>query len=140
MQDALASTRAAAEEGVVAGGGVAYLRALSALDNLDLKEDEAVAKSIMRQALEEPMRIIASNAGQDGPVVLDSVRNNTSVNYGYDAQNNEFCDMIGRGIIDPAKVSRKALENAGSVAGMILTTDSLITQAEEPEPEHGHVH
>ena len=140
MEDALASTRAAAEEGVVAGGGVAYVRALSALDNLDLRGDEAVATSIMKLALEEPMRIIASNAGQDGPVVLDTVRNSATANYGYDAQSNEFCDMMERGIIDPAKVSRKALENAGSVAGMILTTESLITQAEEPEPEHGHVH
>jgi chaperonin GroEL len=140
VEDALASTRAAAEEGVVAGGGVAYVRALSALDNLDLRGDEAVATSIMKLALEEPMRIIASNAGQDGPVVLDTVRNSATANYGYDAQSNEFCDMMERGIIDPAKVSRKALENAGSVAGMILTTESLITQAEEPEPEHGHVH
>ena len=140
VDDALASTRAAAEEGVVPGGGVAYLRALSALESLDLRTDEAVAKSIMKVALEEPMRIIAKNAGQDGPVVLDTVRNNTAVNYGYDALRNEFCDMIERGIIDSAKVSRSALENAASVAGMILTTESLITQAEEPEPEHGHVH
>ena len=141
VEDALASTRAAAEEGVVAGGGVAYVRALSALDNLDLRGDEAVAKSIMKMALEEPMRIIAFNAGQDGPVVLDTIRNSSAANYGYDAQRNEFCDMIERGIIDPAKVSRSALQNAGSVAGMILTTDSLITQAEEPEPEHhGHAH
>ena len=140
VEDALASTKAAAEEGVLAGGGVAYVRALSALDNLELRGDEAVAKSILKMALEEPMRIIAFNAGQDGPVVLNTVRNSTTANYGYDAQRNEFCDMIDRGIIDPAKVSRMALQNAGSVAGMILTTESLITQAEEPEPEHGHVH
>jgi chaperonin GroEL len=140
VEDALAATRAAAEEGVIPGGGVAYIRVLSALDNLDLKGDEAVAKAIMMQALEEPLRIIASNAGQDGPVVLDTVRKSTTANYGYDAQRNEFCDMIERGIIDPAKVSRKALENAASVAGMILTTESLITQAEEPEPPHGHAH
>ena len=140
VEDALASTRAAAEEGVVPGGGVAYVRALSALDKLDLRVDEVVAKSIMKLALEEPMRIIASNAGQDGPVVLNTVRNSTTDNYGYDAERNEFCDMMDRGIMDPAKVSRKALENAASVAGMILTTESLIAQAEEPEPEPGHVH
>ena len=140
VEDALAATRAAAEEGVVAGGGVAYVRAVSALDKLDLKGDEAVAKAIMKLALEEPTRIIASNAGQDGPVVLDAVRSSTAANYGYDAQSNEFGDMIDKGIIDPAKVSRKALENAASVAGMILTTESLISQAEEPEPEHGHAH
>ena len=138
VQDALSSTRAAVEEGVVPGGGVGYLRALSALDKLELRADEAVAKSIIKAALEEPIRIIVSNAGQDGPVVLDTVRNNANDNYGYDAQRNEFCDLLDRGIIDPAKVSRKALENAASVAGMILTTESLITQAEEPE--HGHVH
>jgi chaperonin GroEL len=140
VEDALAATRAAAEEGVVAGGGVAYVRAVSALDKLDLKGDEAVAKAIMKLALEEPTRIIASNAGQDSPVVLDAVRSSTAANYGYDAQSNEFGDMIDKGIIDPAKVSRKALENAASVAGMILTTESLISQAEEPEPEHGHAH
>ena len=140
VEDALAATRAAAEEGVVAGGGVAYVRALSALDNLELRGDEAVAKSIMKIALEEPVRIIATNAGQDGPVVLNAVRSSDAANYGYDAQNNEFCDMMDKGIIDPAKVSRKALENAASVASMILTTESLITQAEEPEPEHGHAH
>ena len=140
VEDALSSTRAAAEEGVVPGGGVAYIRALSALDNLSLAEDEAVAKNILQQALEEPLRIIAANAGQDGPVVLNTVRNSATVNYGFDAQRNEYGDMVANGIIDPAKVSRMALQNAASVSGMILTAQSLITQAEEPEPEHGHAH
>ena len=140
VQDALSATRAAAEEGVVSGGGVAYIRALSALDNLELRADEAVAKSIVRSALQEPLRIIGANAGQHGSVLVDRVQKSPDANFGYDAGNNEFCDMMERGIMDPAKVSRKALENAASVAGMILTTESLITQAEAPEPEHGHVH
>ncbi len=140
VQDALSATRAAAEEGVLPGGGAAYIRALSALDDLELRADEAVAKSIVRLALEEPLRIIGANAGQHGQVVVDRVRNGSDANFGFDARSNEFCDLMDRGIMDPAKVSRKALENAGSVAGMILTTESLITQTEEPEPEHGHHH
>ena len=140
VEDALSSTRAAAEEGVVPGGGVVYIRVLSALENLDLAEDEAVARNILQQALEEPTRIIAANAGQDGPVVLNNIRSSTTLNYGFDAHLNEYGDMVAKGIIDPAKVSRTALQNAASVAGMILTTESLITEAEKPEPEHGHQH
>ena len=140
VQDALSATRAAVEEGVVPGGGVAYILTSPALDNVSLVGDEVVAKSILQRALEEPIRIIAANAGQDGPVVLNSVRNAGKANYGFDAQRNEFGDMIAKGIIDPAKVSRTALENAASVAGMILTAESLITEDKEPEPEHEHVH
>ena len=141
VEDALSATRAAVDEGVVPGGGVAYIHALSALGKLNLVGDEAVGKSILQRALEEPIRIIASNAGQDGPVVLQAVRNSQTPNYGYDAQLNEFGDMVAKGIIDPAKVSRTALENAASVAGMILTTESLITEDKEPEPPaHDHAH
>ena len=141
VEDALSATRAAVEEGVVPGGGVAYIRTLSALDKLNLSGDEAVAKSILQQALQEPIRIIAANSGQDGPVVLANVRGNQTPNYGFDAQRNEYGDMVAKGIIDPAKVSRTALENAASVAGMILTSESLITEDKQPEPpEHDHAH
>ncbi|MCH7606562.1 MAG: chaperonin GroEL [Chloroflexi bacterium] len=143
VEDALSATRAAVEEGIVPGGGVAYIRALPSLDKLSFVRDEAAASSILKQALEEPIRIIAGNAGQEGAVVLDQVRRNDSRNYGYDAQKNEYGDMIAKGIVDPTKVARSALENAASVATMILTTQSLITDAEQEEPGlggHGHAH
>jgi len=140
VEDALAATRAAIDEGIVPGGGVAYVRVLPALDKLKLDADEAIAISILKEALAEPLRIIAENAGQDGPVVLARVSDNKSANYGYDAAANEYGDMLAKGIVDPAKVSRVALENAASVAGMILTTNILITQAEEEEEVHDHGH
>jgi chaperonin GroEL len=141
VEDSLAATRAAAEEGVVPGGGVAFIRALKALDSVSLAGDEAVAKAILKEALEAPIRIIAANSNQEGAVVLEQVRGNDSANYGYDAVRNDFADLVERGIIDPTKVSRSALENASSVAGMILTTYSLITQEEEEhQDDHGHSH
>ena len=141
VEDALAATRAAAEEGVVPGGGVAFIRALTALDSVSLTGDEAIAKAILKEAMEAPIRIIAANSNQEGAVVLDQVRGNSAANYGYDAARNEFGDLVERGIIDPTKVSRSALENASSVAGMILTTYSLITQEEEEHhDDHGHAH
>jgi chaperonin GroEL len=140
VEDALSATRAAVQEGVVPGGGVAYVRCLETLDGLDLTGDEAVAKGILRQALQEPIRIIAANAGQEGPVVLENVRRDDNPNYGYDAVLNDYGDMIAKGIIDPTKVSRTALQNAASVAGMILTTESLITEEKAEVQEHGHVH
>ena len=128
-------------EGVVPGGGVAFVRAISALDDVNLSGDEAVAKSILAAALETPVRIIASNSNQEGAVVLDQIKSNSSVNYGYDAVLNDYTDLVERGIIDPTKVSRSALENAASVASMILTTYSLITQEEEEHhDDHGHMH
>ncbi len=141
VEDALSATRAAVEEGVVPGGGVALIRCLPALQSLVLPADEAIAKTIVQQAVEDPIRIIASNAGRDGPVLLESVLNSDDPNFGFDAERNELGDLMAKGIIDPAKVCRTALENAGSVAGMILTTRSLITdQKDENEPEHDHVH
>ncbi len=141
VEDALSATRAAAEEGVVPGGGVAYIRVMSALDGVSLTGDEAVAKNIIKDALEAPIRIIAANSNQEGAVVLEEVRASSSVNYGYDATRNDFGDLVERGIIDPTKVSRSALENAASVASMILTTYSLITQEEEEHSDdHGHHH
>jgi chaperonin GroEL len=127
VEDALSATRAAVEEGVVPGGGVAYLNAMSTMGTLSLEGDEALGIPILRRALEEPLRRIAENAGQDGSVVLEKVRRGGTANYGYDALRDEYGDMVARGIIDPAKVSRAALENATSVAGMVLTTEALIS-------------
>jgi chaperonin GroEL len=141
VEDALAATRAAVDEGIVPGGGVAYVRVLHVLDNVDLVRDEANAVSILKTALEEPLRIIASNSGQEGAVVLNEIRKNESPNYGFDAAKIEYGDLVEKGIIDPAKVARIALENAGSVAGMILTTQSLITEEKQDEAAHaGHGH
>ncbi|PKB73606.1 MAG: chaperonin GroL [SAR202 cluster bacterium Io17-Chloro-G7] len=139
VEDALSATKAAVEEGIVPGGGVAFLRCSAALEGLDLREDEAIAKSIVARALEEPIKIIAANSGSDGPVVLNTIRANNDPNFGFDARRSEYGDMLAIGIIDPVKVSRAALQNAASVAGMILTTQSLISE-EEAEEVHGHDH
>jgi len=142
VEDALAATRAALDEGIVPGGGVAYLRASAVLDSIVLAKDEQLAASILKLALREPLNIIAENSGRDGPVVLNQVQSNESPNYGYDAINDDFGDLLEKGILDPAKVSRVALENASSVAGMILTSQSLITDHEEEhgQDDHGHSH
>ena len=135
VEDALSATRAAVEEGIVPGGGVAFIRAARALDKLKLSGDEAVGVAIMRRALDEPLRQIACNAGQEGSVVVEAVRGNNSINYGYDAQSDQYGDMVAKGIIDPVKVSRAALENAASIAAMVLTTQSLITHIPEKEKQ-----
>ena len=140
VEDALAATRAALDEGIVPGGGVAYLRASAVLDNINLAEDQKIAASILKAALREPLTIIAENSGRDGPVVLNEVQHSQSPNYGYDAAKDEFGDLLERGILDPAKVSRVALENASSVAGMILTTQSLVTEDKEDHQHDGHDH
>ena len=141
MEDALSATRAAVEEGIVPGGGVAYVRTVSALDNVSLTGDEAVGRNILRGALREPVRIIARNAGAEPAVVVDEVSRSSERNFGFDAASGDYGDLVARGIIDPTKVSRSALENAASVAGMILTTYSLITAEEEEEHDHhGHHH
>ena len=141
VEDALSATRAAVEEGIVPGGGVAYVRAMSSMDSVSLTGDEAVGRNILRGALQEPVRLIARNSGAEPAVVVDEVSRNSERNFGFDAANGEYGDLVDRGIIDPTKVSRSALENAASVAGMILTTYSLITQEEEEEHDHhGHHH
>jgi chaperonin GroEL len=138
VEDALSATRAAVEEGIVPGGGVALINALKGLDGIEAEGDIRTGVQIMRRALEEPLRGIAANAGQDGAVVIANVRrmqeagNNTA---GYDVIGNDYGDMLAKGIIDPAKVTRSAVENAASIAGMILTTDALI--ADKPEPARG---
>jgi len=137
VEDAIAATRAAAEEGIVPGGGVALLNAAEKLDALKLEGDMAVGIRALRRALEEPLRQIVENAGLEGSVVVDEVRRRRTAanrNVGYDVVTEEYTDLLKRGIIDPAKVTRSAAENAVSIAGMILTTEALITDA--PEKEH----
>jgi chaperonin GroEL len=126
VEDALSATRAAIEEGIVPGGGVALINAMDVLDNINLEGDERTGVLILRRALEEPLRRIAINAGQDGSVIVQEVRT-LPAGQGYDAARDEFGDMLSRGIIDPLKVTRSALENAVSIAGMVLTTNCLVT-------------
>ncbi|MGI8552592.1 MAG: chaperonin GroEL [Dehalococcoidia bacterium] len=145
VEDALSATRAAVEEGIVPGGGVAFIRVQPALDDLanSLTGDEKTGVQILRKALEEPLRLIAINAGKEGMVVVDKVRKLQSPTEGYDALRDEFGDMFEKGIIDPAKVTRSALENAASIASLVLTTESLVTDIPEapapmaaPPPEY----
>lgn len=127
IEDAVGATKAAVEEGVVPGGGVALIRAVKALDNLKLEDnEEMVAVQILRRALEEPTRIIASNAGFEGAVVVDEIKKHEG-NYGFNAQTGKYEDLVKAGIIDPTKVTRSALQNAVSVAGMFLTTEAIVT-------------
>jgi len=138
VEDALLATRAAIEEGIVPGGGVVLINAVSALDKVETEfGDEATGVVIMRRALEEPMRQIAENAGADGAVVVETVRRmhkeENNDNIGYDVLTNDYGDMVVKGIIDPVKVTRSALENAASIAAMILTTEALITEIPEKE-------
>jgi len=138
VEDALNATRAAVEEGIVPGGGIALLNAIPALDNVQTQfEEERMALNILRRALEEPLRQLAINAGEDGSVVVNQVRTHqrehNNPNYGFDVMTGKYVDLMQAGIIDPAKVVRTALENAVSVAGIVLTTDALITDAPEPK-------
>ena len=139
VEDALSATRAAIEEGIVPGGGVALLNAAHVLGGVEAEcsGDEVVGVRALRRALEEPLRWIASNSGADGSVVVEEVRrqsrNRSDTNWGYHVVNEEFCDMVAAGVIDPAKVTRSALENAASIAGMILTTEALIADVPEQE-------
>ncbi|MEX2392247.1 MAG: chaperonin GroEL, partial [Dehalococcoidia bacterium] len=130
VEDAVQATRAAVEEGIVSGGGVAFINALPALEKMSLTSDEATGANILKRALEEPLRRIAANAGQDGSVIVQKVKT-LKVGEGYDAARNDYGNMIKRGIVDPVKVTRSALENAVSIASMVLTTNCLV--AEIPE-------
>jgi chaperonin GroEL len=135
VEDALNATRAAVEEGIVPGGGVALLRASKALESLKLSGDEATGADIVRRALEEPIRQIVQNAGLEGSVVVDKVKASKDVAYGFDAESNEYVDMMQVGIIDPTKVERVALQNAASIASLLLTTEAIITDLpEEGQP------
>ena len=134
IEDALNATKAAVEEGIVAGGGTIFVNVIPAVTALlaDAEGDEKTGVQIVAKALEEPIRQIAANAGLDGSVILEKVRTSGKNGYGFDAYKEEYCDMIASGIVDPAKVTRSALENAASVSGMVLTTESLV--ADKPQP------
>ena len=134
IEDALNATKAAVEEGIVAGGGTIFVNIIPAVTALlaNVESDEKTGVQIVAKALEEPIRQIAANAGLDGSVILEKVRTSGKNGYGFDAYKEEYCDMIASGIVDPAKVTRSALENAASVSGMVLTTESLV--ADKPQP------
>jgi len=133
VEDALHATRAAVEEGIIPGGGVPLLRAQAIVDALKIEGDEAIGAKIIRRALEEPLRLIAENAGHEGSVVVNKVRENKSYNYGFDAQAEIYGDMLDAGIIDPTKVVRIALENASSVGALFLMTDAAVSEKKEKE-------
>jgi chaperonin GroEL len=131
VEDAMHATRAAVEEGIVPGGGTALLRCVPALEKLKLHNDEAVGVNIVKRALEEPTRQIAYNSGREGAVVVGRVRESKDENFGFNAETGEFSDMVKAGVIDPAKVTRLALQNAASIAGLMLTTEALVADIRE---------
>jgi len=140
IEDAVAATKAAIEEGIVPGGGVALIRALSALEHVKTDGDERVGVDILRRALEEPLRMIAQNAGKDGSVVVEHVKNEKG-SHGYNAATDTYEDLAKAGVIDPAKVTRSALQNAASIAIMVITTEAAVVdlpKKEEPAGDHGH--
>ncbi len=133
VEDALHATRAAVEEGIVPGGGVAFIRSVNALGSLKLDHDQQLGVSIIKRALEEPIRQIIQNAGMESSIIVEKVKESKDVNFGYDAYREEYTDMLKSGIIDPTKVTRTALQNAASVAGLMLTTEVMITEMPEEE-------
>jgi chaperonin GroEL len=134
IEDALNATRAAVEEGIVAGGGVILMRAQDVVNKLTLEGDEKLGAQIIARTLEEPLRIIADNAGDEASVIVNAVKTQKG-NMGYDAKNSKFVDMVQAGIIDPAKVTRTALQNAASIAGLLLTTEAIICEIPEEKKE-----
>jgi len=133
VEDAMHATRAAVEEGIVPGGGVAFIRALAGLEKMKLEGDEQIGVNIVRRALEEPLRMIASNAGHEGAIVIGKVKDSKDANFGFDAATEEYTDMIAAGILDPAKVTRSALQNAASIASLMLTTEALVSEIPEED-------
>ncbi len=133
VEDALHATRAAVEEGIVPGGGVALLRCIPALEKLKLEGDQQIGVEIVKKALEEPIKQIVSNAGIEGAIVVEKIKASDNINYGFDAQKEEYVDMMEAGIIDPTKVERTALQNAASVASLLITTEVMITEIPEKE-------
>src|SRR6186713_3063217 len=132
VEDALHATRAAVEEGIVAGGGVAFIRAQKALDGLKLEGDEAVGVAIIRRAIEEPLRTLADNAGQEGALIVQEVKKRKG-NEGYNVATGEYTDLVKAGVVDPTKVTRSALQNAASISGLLLTTEALVTELPEKD-------
>ncbi len=137
VEDAMHATKAAVEEGIVPGGGVAMVRSIPALDKLKAEGDEQIGIDIVKRALEEPLRLIAANAGHEGAVVAEKVRNNNNANFGFDAQTETFGDLVAAGVIDPTKVARTALQNAASIASLMLTTEAMVCEIPEKE-DKGH--
>jgi len=142
VEDALHATRAAVEEGIVPGGGVALLRAAVALKSMKLPGDEQIGVDIIRRACEEPIRQIVQNSGEEGAVIIGKIRENSNAHYGYNAQTDQFEDLVESGVIDPAKVTRSALQNAASIAGLMLTTEAMVCEIPEKKaapqgPGHG---
>jgi len=133
VEDAMHATKAAVEEGIVPGGGVALVRCLTALDKLKADGDEQIGINIVKRALEEPLRMIAANAGHEGAVVVEKVKAHNNVNYGFNAQTEAFGDLVDDGVIDPTKVVRTALQNAASIASLLLTTEALVSEYPEKE-------
>jgi chaperonin GroEL len=132
VEDAMHATRAAVEEGIVPGGGVTLIRAQKAIEDFTLEdEDERTGATIVRRAMEEPLRQIAQNAGQEGSIVVEKVRANDNPNFGYNAQTGVYEDLVKAGVIDPTKVTRTALQNATSISGLLITTEAVVT--EKPE-------
>jgi chaperonin GroEL len=134
VEDALHATRAAVEEGVVAGGGVALLRAQKALDKVEATGDEAVGVNIIRISLEAPLRQLVANAGMEGALVVQAVKDAKSSSWGYNVATGQYADLIKDGVLDPAKVTRSALQNAASIAGLLLTTECMVTEIPEDKP------
>ena len=136
IEDALNATRAAVEEGIVAGGGTAYINVIADVAKLleTVEGDEKTGVQIVVKALEAPVRQIAENAGFEGSVIVDKIMNSGKKGYGFDAYNEEYCDMMEKGIVDPTKVSRSALQNAASVAATVLTTEALVVSIPEETP------
>ncbi len=137
IEDALAATRAAVEEGIVPGGGVALVRALKVLDDVKVRGEEKIGLNILKRALEAPLRLIASNSGRDGAVVVEEVKKNAANSYGYNAAEDKYEDLVRAGVIDPTKVTRSALQNAVSAAALLLTTETVITDLPEKEEKKG---
>jgi len=134
VEDALHATRAAVEEGIVPGGGVAFIRAQASLKSLKLDEDEQIGVDIVKRAIEEPIRMIVYNAGGEGSIVVEKVRASKDRNFGYNALTDVYEDLVVAGVIDPTKVTRTALQNAASIASLLLTTEALIVEKKEDKP------
>ena len=133
VEDALHATRAAVEEGIVPGGGVAFIRSQKALDGLVLEGDEKIGLQIVRRAIEQPLRTLADNAGKEGALIVQEVKKRKGSNEGYNVATGEYEDLVRAGVVDPTKVTRSALQNAASISGLLLTTEALVTEVPEKE-------
>ena len=133
VEDALHATRAAVEEGIVPGGGVAFIRSQKALDGVALEGDEKIGLEIVRRAIEQPLRTLADNAGKEGALIVQEVKKRKGSNEGYNVATGEYEDLVRAGVVDPTKVARSALQNAASISGLLLTTEALVTEVPEKE-------